>query len=129
MSETSLASKPLPRFNIVIGSGTIGGVFYYYGAAVAAIISNYTPILATSIETGGSFYNLQMIRDKTDLEKGVIYCGTSMMDAAYLAYTGKARVIRWKASPDSYTLGNVSKYTSYSDHNRYWYKDDRGPEG
>jgi len=85
---TSQTTSP-KRYSLIIGSGTIGGVYYYYGAAVAGIISNYTSISATGIETGESFYNLQLIRDNTDLEKGTIYCGTSMLDAAYLAYAGK----------------------------------------
>ncbi|MEM4970424.1 MAG: TAXI family TRAP transporter solute-binding subunit [Sulfolobales archaeon] len=95
---TSQSTHP-KRYSIIIGSGTIGGVYYYYGAAIAGIISNYTSISATSIETGGSFYNLQLIRDKTDLEKGVIYCGTSMLDAAYLAYAGKHEWFSGKPAP------------------------------
>lgn len=38
-----------------------------------------------------------LIRDKTDLTKGIIYCATVLPDSAYLAYTGQHE--RFKDNP------------------------------
>lgn len=92
------AEKP-PAYSIVIGTGGVGGVFYYYGATVAGIISNFTGMSATSVQTSASLDNLLLIRDKTDLSKGVIYCATVTTDFAYLAYTGQHERFRDKPPP------------------------------
>ncbi len=32
------------KYQIIIATGGVGGVYYYYGATIAGIISNYTDI-------------------------------------------------------------------------------------
>ncbi|MGC9010429.1 MAG: TAXI family TRAP transporter solute-binding subunit [Sulfolobales archaeon] len=88
-SATPTKTTPTVKYSIVIGTGGVGGVYFYYGQVVAGIINNYTDISATSIQTAASIDNLLLIRDKTDLSKGVIYCATTLPDSAYLAYTGQ----------------------------------------
>ncbi len=77
------------KYSIVIATGGVGGVYYYYGATIAGIISNYTDISATSIQTAASIDNLLLIRDRTNIAGGVIYCAAVLPDSAYLAYTGQ----------------------------------------
>ena len=89
------------KYRIVIATGGVGGVYYYYGATLAGIISNYTDIGATSIQTAASIDNLLLIRDKTDLKNGIIYCATVLPDSAYLAYTGQHERFRNATAPIS----------------------------
>ncbi|HWQ16838.1 MAG TPA: TAXI family TRAP transporter solute-binding subunit [Sulfolobales archaeon] len=89
------------KYRVVIATGGVGGVYYYYGATVAGIISNYTDISATSIQTAASIDNLLLIRDKTDLANGIIYCATVLPDSAYLAYTGQHDRFRNATAPIS----------------------------
>ncbi|MEM2223185.1 MAG: TAXI family TRAP transporter solute-binding subunit [Acidilobaceae archaeon] len=90
---------PPAKYSVIIATGTIGGVYFYYGATIAGIIANYTDIEATSIHTAASIDNLLLIRDKTDLRKGVIYCGLVLPDSAYLAYTGKHEKFKDNPAP------------------------------
>ncbi|MFN4045732.1 MAG: TAXI family TRAP transporter solute-binding subunit [Acidilobaceae archaeon] len=91
---------PTPaKYSIIIATGGVGGVYFYYGGTVAGIISNFTDIEATSVQTAASIDNLMLIRDKTDLTRGVIYCGTVMMDMAYLTYTGQHEKFADKPAP------------------------------
>lgn len=85
------------KWSIIIATGGVGGVYFYYGGVIAGIISNFTGIEATSIQTAASIDNLVLIRDKTDLSKGIIYCATVLPDSAYLAYTGQHD--RFKGNP------------------------------
>ena len=85
---TSATTRPVVK-SIIIATGGVGGVFFYYGSTIAAIISNYTDITATAIQTTASIDNLALIRDKTDFSKGIVYAATVMSDMAYLAYLGK----------------------------------------
>lgn len=84
-----------------MATGGVGGVYYYYGATIAGIISNYTDIIATGAQTAASIDNLILIRDRTDLSKGVIYCATVLPDSAYLAYTGQHERFRNATAPIS----------------------------
>ncbi len=91
---------PAPgKLSIVIGGGGIGGVFFYYVGAVAAIVSNFTDLSASTVNTAGSVDNLLLIRDKTDLAKGVVYCGLTFTDVAYFAYTGEHEKFKGKPAP------------------------------
>ncbi|MFN4045938.1 MAG: TAXI family TRAP transporter solute-binding subunit [Acidilobaceae archaeon] len=93
-------TTPAPsKYSIVITTGGIGGVFFYYGGAVAAIVSNFTDIPASTVNTAGSVDNLLLIRDKTDLAKGVVYCALVLPDSAYLAYTGQHDKFKDKPAP------------------------------
>jgi len=85
------------KLSVIIATGGVGGVYFYYGGTIANIISNFTDIEATSIQTAASIDNLILIRDKTDLSKGVLYCATVLPDSAYLAYTGQHE--RFKDNP------------------------------
>jgi len=89
------------RYSIVIATGGVGGVYYYYGATIAGIISNHTDITATSIQTAASIDNLILIRDRTDLSRGIIYCAAVLPDSAYLAYTGQHERFRNATAPIS----------------------------
>lgn len=87
------------KYSIVITTGTVGGVYFYYGSTVAGLIANFTDLEATSTHTGASIDNLLLIRDKTDLKKGVIYCGTVLPDSAYLAYKGIHDAFKERPAP------------------------------
>ncbi len=89
------------KYNIIIATGGVGGVYYYYGATIAGIISNYTDIIATSVQTAASIDNLILIRDRTDLSKGVTYYAAVLPDSAYLAYTGQHERFRNATAPIS----------------------------
>ncbi|MCX8165478.1 MAG: TAXI family TRAP transporter solute-binding subunit [Acidilobaceae archaeon] len=92
-TPTTPVPSPTPtperKYSVVIATGGVGGVYFVYGATVAGLLSNLTGIQATSIQTAASVDNLLLIRDKTDVEKGVIYCAMSLPEVAYLAFTGR----------------------------------------
>ncbi len=99
-TATPPTQTPTPgpaKWSIIIATGGVGGVYFLYGGVVAGIITNFTGIEATSIQTAASIDNLVLIRDKTDLSRGVIYCGLTLPDSAYLAYTGQHE--RFKGNP------------------------------
>ena len=87
------------KWSVIIATGGVGGVYFYYGGVIAGIIANFTDIEATSIQTAASIDNLLLIRDKTDLAKGVVYCATVLPDSAYVAYTGQHERFRDKPAP------------------------------
>ncbi len=98
-TKTTIAT-PTPQIkSIVIATGGVGGVFFYYGSTVAGIISNVTGIETTAVQSTASIDNLALIRDKTDLSKGIVYCATVMSDMAYLAYLGKHERFADKPAP------------------------------
>lgn len=78
-----------PQVRLVIGTGGIGGVYYYYGTTVAEILSKVGGLESTAMQTAASVDNIQLIQKRTDPESGVYYLGTILPDSAYLAYTGK----------------------------------------
>jgi len=41
-------------WSVIIATGGVGGVYFYYGGTVAGIITNFTGIDATSIQTAAS---------------------------------------------------------------------------
>ncbi|MEJ5301114.1 MAG: TAXI family TRAP transporter solute-binding subunit [Thermodesulforhabdaceae bacterium] len=83
--------------NIIIATGGLGGVYYYYGTAVSEILSQKGGLKATAIQTAASIDNILLIQKKTDPNAGTFYCGTVLPDSAYLAYTGKHE--KFKDSP------------------------------
>ncbi|MEZ0290476.1 MAG: TAXI family TRAP transporter solute-binding subunit [Sulfolobales archaeon] len=101
MIGTTTPTATSVKYNIVIATGGVGGVYFYYGQVVASIISNYTDLSATSIQTAASVDNLLLIRDKTDISRGVIYCATVLPDSAYLAYTGQDERFKNATAPIS----------------------------
>ncbi len=83
----SLAQKP----QVVIGTGGVGGVYFYYGTAVAEILNKAGVVQAQAIQSGGSIENLMLLRDRTDPARGLYYCGTVLPDAALMAFSGEER--------------------------------------
>lgn len=83
----ALAQKP----QVLIGTGGIGGVYFYYGTAVAEILNKAGVVQAQAMQSGGSIENLMLLRDRTDPARGVYYCGTVLPDAALMAYQGEER--------------------------------------
>lgn len=83
----ALAQKP----QVLIGTGGVGGVYFYYGTAVAEILTKSGVAQAQAMQSGGSIENLMLLRDRTDPARGVYYCGTVLPDAALMAYQGEER--------------------------------------
>ncbi|MEZ0347274.1 MAG: TAXI family TRAP transporter solute-binding subunit [Thermus sp.] len=81
------AQKP----QIIIGTGGVGGVYFYYGTAVAEILNQSGVVQAQAMQSGGSIENLTLLRDRTDPARGLYYCGTVLPDAALLAFQGEER--------------------------------------
>ncbi|SFM43385.1 TAXI family TRAP transporter solute-binding subunit [Thermodesulforhabdus norvegica] len=77
------------KVRLVIGTGGLGGVYYYYGTTVAEIISKAGEFEATAMQTAASVDNLQLIQKRTDPEGNVYYLACVLPDSAYLAYTGQ----------------------------------------
>jgi TRAP transporter TAXI family solute receptor len=76
---------------VIIGTGGVGGVYFYYGTAIAEILTKSGAVQAQAMQSGGSIENLILLRDRTDPQRGIYYCGTVLPDAALMAYTGEER--------------------------------------
>jgi TRAP transporter TAXI family solute receptor len=87
------------QIKIIFATGGIGGVYLYYGTQIAAIITENTPYQATAIQTAASIDDNLLLRDKTDPEKGIYFCATSLPDSAYVAYTGAHKMFKEKPAP------------------------------
>jgi uncharacterized protein len=87
------------EIKIIFATGGIGGVYLYYGTQIAAIITANTPYQATAIQTAASIDDNLLLRDKTDPEKGMYFCATSLPDSAYVAYTGTHKMFKEKPAP------------------------------
>jgi TRAP transporter TAXI family solute receptor len=96
MISSSVSAK---QIKIICATGGIGGVYLYYGTQVAAIITANTPYQATAIQTAASIDDNLLLRDKTDPEKGIYFCATSLPDSAYVAYTGAHKMFKEKPAP------------------------------
>jgi TRAP transporter TAXI family solute receptor len=96
MISSSVSAK---QIKIIFATGGIGGVYLYYGTQVAAIITANTPYQATAIQTAASIDDNLLLRDKTDPEKGIYFCATSLPDSAYVAYTGAHKMFKEKPAP------------------------------
>lgn len=81
----SVAQKP----KVAIGTGSTGGVFFYYGTALADILNKEGAVEAQPVQTGGSYDNLLLLRDRTNPQANTYYCATALPDSVYLAYTGQ----------------------------------------
>ncbi|MCG6533351.1 MAG: TAXI family TRAP transporter solute-binding subunit [Syntrophales bacterium LBB04] len=95
LSGSVLAADEKPK--LMITTGGIGGVYYYYGTTVAEILSKHAGVEATAIQTAASIDNLLLIQRRTDPAKNTYYLGLILPDSAYLAYVGK--VERFKDKP------------------------------
>jgi uncharacterized protein len=96
MFSSSVSAK---QIKIIFATGGIGGVYLYYGTQIAAIITANTPYQATAIQTAASIDDNLLLRDKTDPEKGIYFCATSLPDSAYVAYTGTHPLFKEKPAP------------------------------
>ncbi len=96
MISSSVSAK---QIKIIFATGGIGGVYLYYGTQIAAIITENTPYQATAIQTAASIDDNLLLRDKTDPEKGIYFCATSLPDSAYVAYTGAHKMFKEKPAP------------------------------
>jgi hypothetical protein len=74
---------------VVIATGGIGGVYYYYGTQISEILSKNNVASSTAIQTAASVDNMLLIRDKTDTAKGTYFFATVLPDTAYFTVTGK----------------------------------------
>ncbi|RTG94720.1 TRAP transporter substrate-binding protein [Thermus scotoductus] len=79
------------KSQVLIGTGGVGGVYFYYGTAVAEILNKAGVVQAQAMQSGGSIENLMLLRDRTDASRGVYYCGTVLPDAALMAHQGEER--------------------------------------
>ena len=60
------ARKHGATLRLSVAAGNIGGIYYPYGGAIAALITRYVPNVAATAEvTGGSIDNMQFIRQGT----------------------------------------------------------------
>ena len=74
---------------VVIATGGIGGVYYYYGTQVSEILNKTGAASATAIQTAASVDNMLLVRDKTNVSRNVYFFATTLPDTAYFAVTGK----------------------------------------
>ncbi|MGQ9485612.1 MAG: TAXI family TRAP transporter solute-binding subunit [Desulfosoma sp.] len=74
---------------VLVATGGIGGVYYYYGTQVAEILTKNNAVQATAIQTAASVDNMLLIRDKTDSDKKTYFLATVLPDTAYFTVTGK----------------------------------------
>jgi len=77
------------RPRVVIPTGSTGGVFFFYGQAIAKILTESGVAEATSQQTGGSYDNLLLLRDRTDPRSNTYYCALATTDSALVTYTGQ----------------------------------------
>jgi uncharacterized protein len=83
------ASGYAQNARVVIATGGIGGVYYYYGTQVSEILSKNKVASATAIQTAASVDNMLLIRDKTDPAKSLYFVACVLPDTAYVTVTGK----------------------------------------
>ncbi|WP_117237321.1 TAXI family TRAP transporter solute-binding subunit [Thermus sediminis] len=83
LSGLALAQKP----RVVIATGGVGGVYFFYGTALAEIWNRAGVAEAQATQTAASIDNLLLLENRTG--GGTYYCGTVLPDSAYLAYTGE----------------------------------------
>ncbi len=74
--------------NVVIATGGIGGVYYYYGTQVAEILNKAGIASATAMQTAASVDNMLLIRDKTSEKRRTFFFATVLPDTAYVTVKG-----------------------------------------
>jgi TRAP transporter TAXI family solute receptor len=74
---------------VVIATGGLGGVYYYYGTQISEIINKSGVAAATAMQTAASVDNMMLIRDKTDPAKNTYFMATALPDTVYFTATGK----------------------------------------
>lgn len=76
------------KVSLMIATGGLGGVYYYYGTTVAEIISKQAGYEATAIQTAASVDNILLLQKRQDPKSNLFYLGTILPDSAFLAFTG-----------------------------------------
>ncbi|MDD5285148.1 MAG: TAXI family TRAP transporter solute-binding subunit [Desulfuromonadaceae bacterium] len=99
-----LAGAAEQKPKILITTGGIGGVYYYYGTALAEILTKYAGVDATAIQTAASVDNMLLIQRRTDPKKNTYYMGILLPDTAFLAYTGALDKFKGKPATDTRVL-------------------------
>jgi len=99
-----LAGAADEKPKILITTGGIGNVYYYYGTAVAEILTKYAGVEATAIQTAASVDNLLLVQRRTDPKKNTYYMGIVLPDSAFLAYTGGIEKFKGKPATDTRVL-------------------------
>jgi TRAP transporter TAXI family solute receptor len=74
--------------NVVVATGGIGGVYYYYGTQVAEILNKAGVASATAMQTAASVDNMLLIRDKTNPARRTFFFGTILPDTAFVTVKG-----------------------------------------
>ncbi len=74
---------------VVIATGGIGGVYYYYGTQISEILNKSGAASATAIQTAASVDNMLLVRDKTNKDRNTYFFATTLPDTAYFAVKGK----------------------------------------
>lgn len=77
------------KARIVIPTGSTGGVFFFYGQAVAKLLTESGVADSTAQQTGGSYDNLLLLRDRTDPGSNTYYCALTTTDAALVTFNGQ----------------------------------------
>lgn len=85
LGSLGLAQKP----RVVVPTGSTGGVFFFYGQALAKILTEQGVADSTAQQTGGSYDNLLLLRDRTDPGSSTYYCALATTDSALVTYTGE----------------------------------------
>ncbi|MEZ0347032.1 MAG: TAXI family TRAP transporter solute-binding subunit, partial [Thermus sp.] len=94
----AVAEKP----RVVIATGGVGGVYFYYGTTLAEIWNKAGVAEAQAIQTAASIDNLLLLENRSG--GGTFYCGTVLPDSAYLAYTGQHERFREKPAKSACIL-------------------------
>ncbi|GAA5335622.1 MULTISPECIES: TAXI family TRAP transporter solute-binding subunit [Thermus] len=101
------AAAQKPR--VVIATGGVGGVYFYYGTTLAEIWNKAGVAEAQAIQTAASIDNLLLLETRTG--GGTYYCGTVLPDSAYLAYTGQHERFRERPAKSARIL--FAMYPNY----------------
>ncbi|BDG15697.1 TAXI family TRAP transporter solute-binding subunit [Thermus brockianus] len=101
----AMAQKP----RVVIATGGVGGVYFYYGTTLAEIWNKAGVAEAQAIQTAASIDNLLLLETRTG--GGTYYCGTVLPDSAYLAYTGQHERFRERPAKSARIL--FAMYPNY----------------
>lgn len=82
--KTPDAAKPEAKTRISLGTASVGGVYYVYGAGLAQVLTKHVPNLEIAAEvTGGPVVNIGLI------QTGKVQMGLSTDSTSSEAYNGK----------------------------------------
>jgi len=77
------------KVSLMVATGGLGGVYYYYGSSVAEIISKNAGYEATAIQTAASVDNIMLLQKREDPKSNLFYLSTILPDSAFLAFMGQ----------------------------------------